>query len=104
MEKYDFEKMIHNSSNSPFLDGAERDEITQPVMLRMPRWWVKKLEKLAHKLSLDRNYGINKQTLILEAVRRIFIEEYPRDILKREGVLSESEKLHLLKKVILHSR
>ncbi len=65
---------------------------------------VKKLEKLAHKLSLDLNYTVGVQDLIREATRRVFVEEDLRSILKRVGVMSESGKFKTLRQTLLADR
>lgn len=104
MDTYEFEKMLNTPIDSPISEARKRKETTKAITLRLPEWWIAKLEKLGHRLSLDFKYTVNKQDLILEAIRRQFIEEPTGSVLKREGVLTDSEKLKLCKAVILASK
>lgn len=98
------EQILNSPSDRPISGVKNKREATKAITLRIPEWWIKKLEKLGHRLSLDFKYTVNKQDLILEAIRRQFIDDPTHSILKREGVLTDSEKLKLCKAVILASK
>jgi hypothetical protein len=45
---------------------------TVAITLRLKSHVIKRLDRMARELSLDRNFKINRQTLIKEALRRSY--------------------------------
>lgn len=77
MDTYDFEKLLNTQSNSPISDTKKRREPTKAVTLRLPEWWINKLEKLGHRLSLDFKKKQNVKTeqvnlLIITVIYKIY--------------------------------
>ncbi len=56
------------------------------IILRLEKSSVRRLDKIAREISYDRNFPINKQLLILEALRRVFFEAEKKTLLKKAGV------------------
>ncbi len=91
------DEILYTHDIALFGTGDKDKKRTKAITLRIEKWWLKKLEKISHKLSLENNHKIGVQDLIREATRRVFITEDIRTILKKEGIMSEREKLQYLK-------
>jgi len=74
---------------------------TKPITLRIDKYWLTKLHDIARCLSFEYKDVVTPQDLIREATRRVFVAEDKRNVLRREGVLTEREKFQNLKQLIL---
>jgi len=60
--------------NSPDSQSEARASRTIAVTLRMPKWWVTKLKKMAREESLKDNMDLNYCDLIRESIYSAYID------------------------------
>lgn len=76
---------------------------TKAITLRVPKYWFRRLNKMAFTLSLAKNHRITVQMIILEAVRRTFFGTVNESLLIKPGVKSRYNDIKLFQLLTAHS-
>lgn len=70
------------------------------ITLRIPRMWLKKLDRLIPRLSEQHDNTLNRQDLLREAVRKVyFAKAQPWNLLKRPDGLSYHDQLRVMERI-----
>ena len=86
-------------NDTPKNNSQKRRLSTAAITFRVPKWWIKKLDRIAREFALRNQENISKTDLIRDAIEKVYIEEIKRTLTsleyeaKRETDLLKSLKI-----------
>jgi len=87
---------------NPISEPRKRQVKTTPITLRMPKWWLRRLDKAARSLSLSLQDDINHCDLMRDVIYCIYINPdskalFPRNCVECSDRMRYEEGLKLLR-------
>lgn len=73
----------------------KRNHTTAAITFRLPKWWVKKLDRIAREFSLKYQENIGRTDLVRDAIEAAYIEGKKRTLTHRE--YAEKRSMDLIK-------